>query len=149
MIDDFREEHFSQVKEIIYENFENPWSDSNIIFKTANSIKKVAILQNSVVIGFVDGHIVYDEADLLILVVRKSQQKRGIGKRLLVEFLNEAKRRNVKKVFLEVSEKNIPAISLYKKFGFKPYGKRDNYYRIGKNAILMRLILNGTDFDAD
>ncbi len=149
MIDDFREEHFSQVKEIIHENFENPWSDSNIIFKTANSIKKVAVLQNSVVIGFVDGHIVYDEADLLILVVRKSQQKRGIGKRLLVEFLNEAKRRNVKKVFLEVSEKNVPAISLYKKFGFKPYGKRDNYYGIGKNAILMRLILNGTDFDAD
>ncbi len=147
MIEDFKEEHFIQVKEIIHENFKNPWSDSNILFKSLNSIKKVAVYNSSTVIGFIDGHVIQDEADLLMLVVRKAEQGKGIGKSLLSTFINEARKKEVKKIFLEVSEKNIPAINLYKKFGFKQYGKRIDYYGSGENAILMKLSLNGAKVD--
>ena len=41
-----------------------------------------------------------------------------------------------KPITLEVNENNLPAISLYKKYGFKEVAKRKGYYS-GIDAILM------------
>ncbi len=38
--------------------------------------------------------------------------------------------------------KNIPAIKLYEKYGFKQVGLRKKYYNNKDNAILMDLVLN-------
>ncbi len=142
IIDDFTEKYFCQVKQIIHSNFSNPWKDKDILFKSSNSIKKVALELNSCkVLGYIDGYTVLDEADLLLIVVRKEYQNKGIGSSLLRYFINQVKAKNINKIFLEVSEKNEPAIRMYKKFGFEIYGKRDNYYGNGENAILMRLKL--------
>lgn len=144
IIEDFKKEHFPQVKELIHKNFSTPWSDENILFETESSIKKVILDINQTVIAFVDGYTVHDEADLLLLVVKKDFRRKGFGELLLKTFIDDVKEKNVKNVFLEVSETNIPAISLYKKYGFKIYGKRKDYYGKGQNAILMKLELNGS-----
>jgi ribosomal-protein-alanine N-acetyltransferase len=51
----------------------------------------------------------------------------------------------VKRVLLEVSEKNEPAKRVYEKAGFKPTGVRKNYYPDGSDAILMELNFNSYD----
>ncbi len=143
IIENFCDKYFRQVKQIIHSNFSNPWNDRNILFKAENSIKKVAVEINSCkVLGYIDGYTILDEADLLLIVVRKEYQNRGIGTALLKYFIEHVKQKNIKKIYLEVSEKNQVAVRLYKKFGFEIYGKRENYYGNGENAILMKLELN-------
>ena len=46
---------------------------------------------------------------------------------------------NISSIILEVNEKNIPAIRLYKKYGFKQIGLRKKYYNNSDNAIIMSL----------
>ena len=43
----------------------------------------------------------------------------------------------MEKINLEVNENNLPAIKLYKTYGFQTVGKRNKYYKDGGNAILM------------
>ena len=40
-------------------------------------------------------------------------------------------------ITLEVNEKNIPAISLYKKYGFETLGTRKKYYNNQFDAYIM------------
>ena len=57
----------------------------------------------------------------------------------IIEFLlNELKKNNVKKIFLEVRKNNIPAINLYKKCGFINIREIVDYYNNPKeNGIMM------------
>ena len=50
--------------------------------------------------------------------------------------------KNMKSITLEVNDKNLPAINLYLKSGFKKVGLRKNYYGLDENAIIMTLDLN-------
>lgn len=45
------------------------------------------------------------------------------------------------RVLLEVSEKNIPALGLYKKLGFQKISERKKYYADGSTALIMEKIL--------
>ena len=44
----------------------------------------------------------------------------------------------LKTLFLEVRESNMPAINLYQKYGFTQVGKRPKYYRDGETALVMK-----------
>lgn len=74
-----------------------------------------------------------DSAELLRIGILPEKRKKGEGEAALGS-LCEA----YKEVFLEVSERNSPAISLYKKSGFQELGKRKSYYGPGEDAILMK-----------
>jgi [ribosomal protein S18]-alanine N-acetyltransferase len=79
------------------------------------------------VIGFALGRIVVREAELLLLAVRRIEQRRGVGQMLLDRFAAVAKRRGAEQLHLEVREGNR-AIRLYKRAGFGEVGRRKNYY---------------------
>ena len=82
--------------------------------------------QNGVV-GFALARIVANEAELLLLAVRRSSQRCSIGKTLLDRFTAIARRRGADLLHLEVREGNH-AISLYQRSGFSLVGRRRNYY---------------------
>ena len=46
---------------------------------------------------------------------------------------------NLKRIYLEVSERNRIAKNLYEGFGFKKQGHRSNYYSDGTNAKMYKL----------
>ena len=52
-----------------------------------------------------------------------------------------AKNTNKNSISLEVNEKNLIAINLYKKFGFKKIGSRKKYYNGIDDAIIMSKVL--------
>ncbi|MFP4023625.1 MAG: ribosomal protein S18-alanine N-acetyltransferase [Thiohalospira sp.] len=61
----------------------------------------------------------------------------GIGKKLL-EYTEQLARKNkIQKITLEVSEKNIAAINLYKKQGYRVVKTRAGYYTDGSSAWIM------------
>lgn len=70
-----------------------------------------------------------DEAELLSIGVTAALQRKGLGRMILNEMLQEARSMNIKRVFLEVRPSNIAAIALYKRSGFELTGVRRGYYQ--------------------
>lgn len=79
------------------------------------------------VVGFSLVRTVADEAELLLIAVLPSHHRRGIGRMLLDQFLEDARENGLKRVHLEVRDGN-PAIAMYRAAGFSPVGRRRNYY---------------------
>ena len=77
--------------------------------------------------GFSLVRAVADEAELLLLAVEPSQQGKGIGQTLLDAFVSSARARGASRLHLEVRDGN-PAMGLYSSAGFRPAGRRRNYY---------------------
>ena len=78
-----------------------------------------------------------DEADLEIVLVAKERRRQGLGGALMDALMAECAARELKKLFLEVRESNLPAVSLYKKYGFEKISQRKKYYGDGENADVM------------
>ena len=126
------------IKEILISDFDDFWNYSTLKeeLSNANSYYLVAKSDNEI-LGFAGIKTVLDEADIMNIVVKKSKRKLGIGSLLLKNIIDLCKKLNISTLFLEVNEKNTPAISFYKKFGFKNVGFRKNYYK-ENNAIVMK-----------
>jgi ribosomal-protein-alanine N-acetyltransferase len=79
-------------------------------------------------IGFSLFRTVAGEAELLLLAVAPDHQGNGIGRLLLEQFVECARTSGATRVHLEVRDGN-PAVQMYRLAGFKPAGRRSNYYR--------------------
>lgn len=80
--------------------------------------------------GFILSRQALDEVELLLIAIRPTLRRRGIGSALVQQFIADAKGRSVTRVFLEMRDGN-PAEVLYRKYGFEPVGRRKNYYNRG------------------
>jgi ribosomal-protein-alanine N-acetyltransferase len=78
-------------------------------------------------VGFSLSRTVADESELLLLAVLPEHHRRGIGGRLLEDFMNRARDQGVRRVHLEVRDGN-PAVEMYRAAGFTAIGRRRNYY---------------------
>ena len=134
-------EDLNNIKDNLISDFDDFWNYS--VFKSeleSDSSHYLVVKDNSKIIGFAGIKVILPDADIMNIVVKKDFRNQGVGSLLLKELINLSKSLNVKNLFLEVNEKNTPAISLYNKFGFKKISIRKNYYK-DNNAIVMRLDL--------
>ena len=95
-------------------------NESHVIWK----IEKIKI------IGFVCFFHVRDEIEIIRICIVKSHQRKNYGSILI----NEIKKLNIKKIFLEVSIENVNAINFYLKNGFQKIGVRKGYYANDKSS---------------
>ena len=95
-------------------------NESHVIWK----IEKIKI------IGFVRFFHVRDEIEIIKICIIKSHQRKNYGSILI----NEIKKLNIKKIFLEVSIENVNAINFYLKNGFQKIGVRKGYYANDKRS---------------
>ncbi len=85
------------------------------------------------------------EIEIINIATDTQQRKKGFANALLHHLIQYAEQNNYNKIFLDVCESNTPALTLYKKNGFKEIGRRKNYYTDEKNpqnkkdALLMML----------
>lgn len=70
-----------------------------------------------------------DEWEIDNVAVSGQARRRGLGSHLLGEFLNLARKRRGRNIFLEVRESNHAARALYEKWAFIETGRRKNYYQ--------------------
>lgn len=132
-----------QIKDELQNCFDDFWSYEILKqeIENNNSIYVVAKIDDSIV-GFAGIKIIFDEAELMNIVVKKVNRKQGIGKILLKELVNIMKDSGINKIMLEVNENNNAAIKLYQTFGFEQSGKRKKYYNNIDDAILMEMHIN-------
>lgn len=84
--------------------------------------------ETGVAVGFSLFRTVADESELLLIAVPPDHHRCGIGRRLLDDFLDRARADGVARAHLEVRDGN-PAVALYRAAGFRPIGRRRNYYQ--------------------
>lgn len=88
--------------------------------------------EGAAVLGFSLARIIGDESELLLLAVAPEHRRRGVGARLLRDFIVRSLAAGVEHMHLEVRDGN-PAIAMYEASGFAPVGRRKAYYR-GKDG---------------
>ena len=121
------------------ECFSHPWSKQSLEEELNNetSLFLVAKEENEV-IGYIGMSIVIDEGYIFNVAVREKYRNKGVATALINELVTYGKKNNFSFISLEVRESNLPAISLYSKFGFIKAGERKDYYSNPKeNAILL------------
>ena len=82
--------------------------------------------------------IIADEAQLYNIAIAPEFRGRGIGSILLRYMAEKAEEAGCKVLLLEVRRSNTPAITMYRKNGFKESGLRKGYYaEEAEDAVLM------------
>ena len=98
--------------------------------------KIFGLLITNLLIGICVFQVVLDEAQINYFVVNQKFRKKGFGSYLMSYLINECKKLNVNKLFLEVSHTNSTAEKFYSRFEFSTVGIRRNYYKDGSDALL-------------
>ena len=112
------------------------------LFTNPNSIMIVArnLVPGTAVIGFFAGWIVEDELHVNNVAAHQDYRRIGIGRSLMEAAIDEAGRRGVAHVILEVRASNEAAQMLYRDLGFSFVGRRRDYYRLPtEDAMVMKL----------
>ena len=78
-------------------------------------------------VGFSLSRSVLDDTELLLIAVHPDYQRRGIGRFLLEDFVEQAKVSGVRIAHLEVRDGNR-AMTMYLNAGFTQIGRRSKYY---------------------
>ena len=89
------------------------------------------------VCGYCCLSVLFEEAEVLNIAVDTPFRKRGVGAEILQNALEKAKELGAEKCCLEVRVSNLPALTLYRKFGFENLSIRAKYYEDGEDALVM------------
>ena len=104
-------------------------------------VKVVAILLRKEIIGIYVVQIIIDEAQINFFSIKQKYRRKGYGSYLMRNLIKQCKKLRVKRVLLEVSDKNLIAEVFYNKFKFLTVGRRKNYYKNESDAVLKEKIL--------
>ena len=130
--------HLNELQEILISDFDDFWRFSTLKEELENENSSYIIGKiNNEIIGFAGLKKIFDQADIMNIVIKKTYRNQGIGTLLLENLILLAKDLNISTLFLEVNEQNKPAIHLYEKLGFKKLGVRKKYYN-NNNGIIMK-----------
>jgi [ribosomal protein S18]-alanine N-acetyltransferase len=103
----------------------------------------LVIEENGQIAGFLAGRrLTPDGAEWEIenVAVSGPARRRGLGSRLLGEFLALAREQCGREIFLEVRASNVAARRLYEKWAFAEAGVRKSYYQgPTEDALVLRL----------
>ena len=80
------------------------------------------------IVGFSLYRTIADDSELLLLAVAPDSQGHGIGRELLENFIEEAKKNGATRIHLEVRDGN-DATRVYESAGFVQSNRRRNYYQ--------------------
>ena len=124
--------------------FPQPWSEEDWI-SLSNDRYAVFYYENNVpdVIGFslfeLDKHSSF--AHLYKILINPEYLRSGLGSRLLLASLRDLADKGYKDFYLEVSTKNIAALELYQKLGFKTLCVKKKFYSNGDDAYAMQYLI--------
>jgi ribosomal-protein-alanine N-acetyltransferase len=118
-------------------SFNEMLSNANFFGFIAADVKEKAC-------GFILCKRIFEEIEVITLCVLPESRRRGIGKSLVAEMINNAPQMLEEKspaqesstvIFLEVAQDNIPAFHLYKALGFEKMSVRKKYYRKANSEL--------------
>lgn len=118
------------------ENFSNHY-DLKYYLNNNNIYISIVYEINQKIVGYMLAMKLFNESEILVLYVDKLFRRQGIAKKLIDYLVNPI---NSKSILLEVSNKNLPALTLYENLDFKIINVRKNYYK-DSDAYVMRKVI--------
>ncbi|XUA18735.1 ribosomal protein S18-alanine N-acetyltransferase [Citrobacter sp. OP27] len=119
-----------------------PWSEQTLASNQGERYLNLQLTVDDEMAAFAITQIVLDEATLFNIAVDPAYQRRGLGRELLEQVIDEVEKRGVVTLWLEVRASNVAAIALYESLGFNEATIRRNYYPTAEgreDAIIMAL----------
>jgi len=137
VIRDMREADCQEVADLCGEIFPSPWRTEDFVH-AVNEEPFAAFYvmeDDGDILGYVGLYLLYDQATIASLGVKKDKQRNGYGRALMdyamdIVWDDDA----CEKCTLEVRQSNEAAIALYKSLGFEHVSVRKNYYRTADNG---------------
>lgn len=133
-----------QVSGIERKSYDFPWSHGVFRDCLLAGYGCIVLDRDDAIAGYGILSVAAGEAHILNLCVDPDFRRLGYGDRLLDEILSRARAAGVREIFLEVRPSNLPALSLYRKKGFRQVANRRAYYqaRHGReDAAVLSLVL--------
>ncbi|MGO9557702.1 MAG: ribosomal protein S18-alanine N-acetyltransferase [Acidimicrobiales bacterium] len=135
-----RRRHLKSVVAIEQQVFPTPWSLSLYLSELTMGGTRayVVAISGNEVVGYAGLMLAVGEGHITTIGVSPRWQRHGIGRRLLLELAETARKRGAEDLTLEVRVTNTGAQALYHQFGFAPAGIRKNYYaEVNEDALIM------------
>ena len=131
------------VTELEHLCFTDAWTQEHFEYEISQSQVSVPLVAEikGELAGYIIPWFVEDEIHIANLAVSPLFRRQKIAETLLKLVLEEGERQGSFYAYLEVRVTNLPAIHLYRKFGFSEAGIRPRYYRDGEDALLMEKYL--------
>ncbi len=127
-------------------SFTMPWSRGAFLYEIEqNRVARCHVVRDDGrLVGYICVWEVADEIHITNIAVHPTTRRRGIGRMLLGAVLDDARKRALRMVVLEVRPSNVEARGLYESFGFQVVGRRRGYYYdTGEDALVMEASLAG------
>ena len=128
-------EHCGAVSALHGQRFARAWNDGEFLslLLQPHAYGFVTWQTNTLVFkpplaGFVLAREMAGEAEILTIAVHEKLGRHGLGWRLMLAAIREARARGGETMFLEVDDGNHAALGLYRKLGFEKAGERPAYY---------------------
>ena len=118
---------------------EHHWSKSSFYDEMSNNLAHyyTARTSNGELAGYAGTWHILDEGHITTIAGQNHYLRQHIGEALIVKILEDCYKEKIKYLTLEVRESNIPAISLYTKYGFTSLGTRKGYYQDNNESALI------------
>lgn len=126
-------QEFYSLGKIINANFNNLYNLKELLDSKFDYIFGYYV--DDKLVGFIHVVKLYENMEVINIVVDYNYRRKGIGKKLLLYAISYFD--DLESVFLEVRESNVSAISLYEKNGFSVTSKRIKYYG-NEDALIMK-----------
>jgi ribosomal-protein-alanine N-acetyltransferase len=120
--------------------FPRPWTSGMFMDELLQGELRYWVVAESPwgLLGYAGLMIADDEAHIMNLAVRSDARGRGLGTALLSALVDEAGRRGIARMTLEVRPSNAEAVALYERAGFHAVGRRPGYYAdSGEDGVIM------------
>ncbi|MCA1840922.1 MAG: ribosomal protein S18-alanine N-acetyltransferase [Actinomycetota bacterium] len=135
-----RRRHVRQVMKIEEAVYPRPWSAALFYQEIARRADRayLAARLGAEVIGY--GGLMTSglESHITTIAVDPAYHRKRVGMKLMLGLVDAALVNGGRSVSLEVRRSNLPAQTMYERFGFKPVGIRRGYYvETGEDAIVM------------
>ena len=138
--------HLLQVAELEALCFADPWSEKALELLVGNEAYGAVCLQDGRVMAY--GGILWApfEGQITNIATHPDARRCGMGAAILEHLIEVAKARpDCEQLSLEARVSNIPAISLYERYGFLQMGIRRGFYKHPtEDAYVMCLSLDNT-----
>ncbi|WP_285662933.1 ribosomal protein S18-alanine N-acetyltransferase [Actinorhabdospora filicis] len=114
------------------------WSPAMFWSELAAGHHYLVAVEDGELAGYAGLAVTGDEAWINNIAVVPLRRGHGLGRRMVGDLLDEARRRGAATVALEVAVDNAPAQRLYDSYGFEQIGVRRGYYQAtGTDALVM------------
>lgn len=122
-------------QELLQTNWHEKLYAESIVLKDTQSL---VLDHEGRLIGFLIYRNIGGDFEIIQLALNKAYQRQGLASMMIDYMIQDAQSSHIEFIYLEVEMDNLPALNLYKKYGFEAIHQRKNYYGQGQDAIVMR-----------